>query len=43
MNSLEKFKETKLPPIEKFYSQLIENITQEKYDNAQNVLYDVQL
>ena len=38
VNSLEKFKETKLPPIEKFYSQLNdENISQEDYDHAQNV------
>ena len=38
VNSLEKFKETKLPPIEEFYSQLNdENISQEDYDHAQNV------
>ena len=38
VNSLEKFKETKLPPIENFHSQLNdENISQEDYDHAQNV------
>ena len=38
VNSLEKFEETKLPPIEEFYSQLNdENISQEDYDHAQNV------
>ena len=38
VNSLKQFKETKLPPIEKFYSQLNdENISQKDYDHAQNV------
>ena len=38
MNDLEKFKETKLPPIEDFYSKLYEcGISEEDYKHAQNV------
>ena len=38
-DSLEKFKETKLPPIENFYSKLNdENITEEDYQHAQKCL-----
>ena len=38
MDSPEKFKETYLPPIEKFYSSLNnENVKEEEYQNAQEI------
>ena len=39
INSIDKLKETQLPPIEAFYSTLKqETITEEEYQHAQNVL-----
>jgi hypothetical protein len=38
MDCLEKFDETQLPPIEKFYSSLSnENVGEEEYKNAQQI------